>query len=198
MVHQWVDVCRLLWPTYFYVTMKLWLNECPISLRCVKDTFLFFRSHSHIKLFFIYLNAKHDRINPTFETDSSLSFLDVHIRKETNAFSISTIRKPTFTSLDTKFPSAINPSYILNLVKCLIDRAYKINSNYVNFCRELYRLREYFCSNGYFFTTIESVICEKLNMLFQPKIVVSDVPEQKMFVKLPFMADQADTYVTHI
>ena len=80
----------------------------------------------------------------------------------------------------------------MNLVKCRIDRAYKINWKYVNFCRELDRLGEYFCSNGYSLPTIESVICEKLNLLFQPRIVVFDVTKEKMFVKLPFMSEKAN------
>ena len=117
-----------------------WLNECPTSFnpvpyRCyVDDTFLLCRSHSHIKLFFYYLNAKHDRIN--------FILFDLY-----------------FTGLRKKISSAINPSRKLNSVKCLIDRAYKINSNYANFCRELDRLREYFCSNGYSFFTIENIVC---------------------------------------
>ena len=118
-------------------------------------------------MFFDYLNSKHERINFTFETESnsSLSFLDVDIRNETDAFSTSTYRKPTFTGL--------------------------INF-YINFCKELDRLREYFCSNGYSLSTIESVICEKLNLYFEPKIVVSDVPKEKIFVKLPFMSEKAN------
>ena len=73
-----------------------------------------------------------------------------------------------------------------------VDRAYKINLNYINFCKELDRLREYFCSNGYSLSTIESVIREKLNLFFEPRVVVSDVPKEKMFVKLPFMSENAN------
>ena len=57
-----------------------------------------------------------------------MSFLDVNIRNETDAFSTSTYRKPTFTGLSTKISSAINPSYKLTSVKCLINRAYNFIS----------------------------------------------------------------------
>ena len=64
----------------------------PNSLirRYADNTFLLFRSQIHITLFFDYLNAKHDRLNYTLET-------------ETNAFSTSTYRKPTFTGLVQNF-----------------------------------------------------------------------------------------------
>ena len=179
------------------------MEECPVAFkpvfyrRYVDDTFLLFRDHSHIKLFFDYLNCKHDRIRFTCETENnnSLSFLDISVCRGNESFSTSTYRKPTFTGLGTNYSSAVNTSYKLNLISCLVDRAYKINSSYHTFCEELDRLRSYFCMNGYSYFSIENFIRNKLNSIFEPTIVKPDVPKQKIFVKIPFMSAHSNKLI---
>ena len=61
-----------------------WLNDCPLEFkpcfyrRYIDDTFLLFKSASHIPKFLHYLNSKHSSIKFTcdVETNSKLNFLD--------------------------------------------------------------------------------------------------------------------------
>ena len=120
---------------------QVWLNNCPSEFkpvfyrRYVDDTFLLFRSPSHVQLFLTYLNSQHQSIEFTCESEKNnkIYFLDITIDKCSNNFSTSLYRKPTFTGLSTKFNSAISNSYKYNLILCLLDRAYKLCSTYLNF-----------------------------------------------------------------
>ena len=67
---------------------KIWLNNCPPQFkpfycsRCVDNTFLLFRSQSHIPLFLKYLNSQHF-LKSSFakQNDNSVSSLDICILK---------------------------------------------------------------------------------------------------------------------
>ena len=85
-------------------------------------------------------------------------------------------RKLTFTELSTKFNSAISNSYKYNLILCLLDRAYKICSTYLNFTDEIENIRKYFGQNGYPFNMVEKCIKTKLDSLFIHSIPNTDVP----------------------
>ena len=85
-----------------------WLNDCPevfkslVYRRYVDDTFLIFKSPSHVPLVLKYLNSKHPNIEFTSDTesDNKLPFLD----EQGNGFSTSIYRKPTFTVLTKNLP----------------------------------------------------------------------------------------------
>ena len=61
-------------------------------------TYLLSNSDQHIQQFLEYLNYKHESIKFTIEFSKNyfLPFLDIKIKKETNGFSKSIYRKPTF------------------------------------------------------------------------------------------------------
>ena len=128
------------------------IDNCPLEFkpvlyrRYVDDTVLLFRDAKHVPLFQNYLNAQHPRIQFTcdIEIDNCLSFLDCKVTKNCSKFETSSFIKPTFTGLGMKYNSAISKNYKLNLIDCLIDRAYKINSTVSNFCIDLQRLRNSF------------------------------------------------------
>ena len=125
-----------------------WLDDCPLDFkpvlyrRYVDDTFLLFRSASHVNKFHKYLNEKHSRIKFTVENENngSLPFLDVLVENDGKHFHTSTYRKPTFTGLGMKANSAVSPRYKQNFVDGLADRARKINSNAATLGRELKKL----------------------------------------------------------
>ena len=70
------------------------LSNCPSNFkpvfyhRYVDDTFVLFTDKSHAAQFLIYINRQYDNINFTMETESnnSLTFLDVVIKKQDNDF----------------------------------------------------------------------------------------------------------------
>ena len=135
----------------------LWLNKCPpdfkpvLYKRYVDDTFLLLRDHSHIKRFFNFLNEQHTRIQFTFEIEkqNSFSFLDVLIYKVDDDFDTSSYRKPTSTGFDLQYSSSTPSIYKFNLINCLLDRAYKINSIYKDVHTEFQYMRRIFSQNGY-------------------------------------------------
>ena len=175
---------------------ELWLNSCPpdfkpvVYRRYVDDTFLLFREHSHIQLFFDFLNKQHERIQFTFETEkqNSLSFLDVLVNKVDDHFETSSYRKPTSTGLGLQYNSATPSIYKFNLINCLIDRAYKINSTYKNLCTEFQYLRKFFSQNGYKLDMINECISKKLNSIYEPTPPVTTVPKQILYCKVPYMS----------
>ena len=71
-----------------------WLDDCPLDFkpvlyrRYVDDTFLLFRSASHVNKFHKYLNEKHSRIKFTVENENngSLPFLDVLVENDGKNF----------------------------------------------------------------------------------------------------------------
>ena len=115
---------------------KKWLNNCPKEFkpiyyqRYVDDSFVIFKSREHVQHFLCYLNAQHNNIKFTCETEHNgvLPFLDVNIRR-TECFHTSAYHKPTFSGLYTNFSSFIPHIYKVNLAKSLIYRSYKICSN---------------------------------------------------------------------
>ena len=76
---------------------KKWLNDCPshykpiMYKRYVDDTFLIFKSASHIPLFLEYMNSRHNNIEFTSESEENgkLAFLDILIDRQETGFSTS-------------------------------------------------------------------------------------------------------------
>ena len=94
---------------------NIWLENCPshfkpiVYRRVFDDTFLLFQSKDHVEKFRKYLNKQHKNTKSTSEIDenSSLSFLDIKIRRESNKLVTSVYCKPTFSGVSTKFESFI-------------------------------------------------------------------------------------------
>ena len=195
-----------------------WLRDCPDQFkpvfyrRYVDDTFLLFRETSHVDLFQQYLNQQNPRIKFTceMEKDDSLAFLDCKITKNADGFQSSSYRKPTFSGLGMKFDSAICHKYKLNLIDCLIDRAYKINSTVTSFCIELQRQTRYFTGNGYNIFTLERQFTKKLHRIKNPEPELITVSKKTIYCKIPYiskldnmtlkkaMNEIVDTFFPHI
>ena len=172
-----------------------WLDGCPVEFkpvlyrRYVDDIFILFRSESHIEPFFQYINTRHTRINFTVEKekDDSLSFLDVLIKKLDNKFTTDIYRKPTFSGQCLRFDSSVNEQYKINLVSCLLDRAFKICSSYSILCTEISRLRKIFYQNCYPNSLFEISVKNRFESYFSPKPPITTVPKDSIFCKIPFI-----------
>ena len=81
--------------------------------------------------------------------NSSISFLDIKIRRVNNSFSTSSYCKLTFSEIYTKFESFVCVSYELNLIFTLLFRALKLCSNFELFHQEILNLKDIFKRNGY-------------------------------------------------
>ena len=132
------------------------LTICPNAFkplfykRYVDDTFLIFRSPTHIPLFLDFLNSQHPNIEFTseIEKDRKLAFLDVEVLNSFGQFSTSVYRKPTFTGLLSKFNSAAPLKYKRSLITTLVTRAYKTCSSYFSLHKEFTFLKHILTQNG--------------------------------------------------
>ena len=174
---------------------KKWLEQCPPEFkpvfyrRYVDDTFILFKSIQHAPLFLDFLNKQHKSIKFTseLEKNNSISFLDIKICKTIHTFDTLVFRKKTFTGLMMKYDSAVSNRYKFNLVSCLIDRAYKICSDYSRFCSELKVIRKIFYSNSYPCSYIEKCFRIKLNSIFDPPTPKLTAPKKPLFISIPFI-----------
>ena len=173
---------------------RQWLEECPANFkpvwyrRYVDDTFLLFKKQEHVDAFLEYVNAKHRNIKFTVERENNnvLSFLDVNVCRKNNYFETNVFRKKTYTGLGMNFLSSIPIEYKRNLIGCLINRAYNICSNYVNFTNELDHLRKYFLSNGFPLNFIENNFRKSLNNIFINSETILSASRKIMYLNLPF------------
>ena len=114
------------------------IENCPCEFKLViykrynDDTFLLFRSNDHIEKFWCYLNCQHPNIKFTseIEKNTSVSFLNIKIRRVNNSLSTSIYRKLTFSGVFTNFESFIPVTYKSNLTFTLLFRAFKLYSNF--------------------------------------------------------------------
>ena len=176
-----------------------WLNNCPqefkpkLYKRYVDDIFVLFSDASHVTPFLNYLNLQHDRIKFTseIEKDNKLHFLDTTITRTNNVFQSSVFRKLTSTGLGLRFDSFVPTSYKINLISCLIHRAYKISSNYFLFTEEIDKLWKYFSGNKYPQQIFQQVLTKYLNDKFQPKPNIITVPKFDVYIKLQYLGSHS-------
>lgn len=171
-----------------------YLDQCPTSFkplfykRYVDDTFTCFSDPAHHLSFHNYINSFHDNIKFTCELSNnhSLPFLDCNINYTNNNFNSSIYRKPTFTGLGTNYHSYIFSKFKTNAISTLINRAYKLCTNYESIDTEISFLRKFFTNNGYPSKLFDSIVTNFFNNIFSPPIASTNVPKKSFFVSLPF------------
>ena len=106
-----------------------WLNEYNLNkpkfyLRYVDDILAAFDKEQDSLNFLNFLNNKHPNIKFTTEkqVNHSIAFLNVFISGIDN-------QKSTYIRLLLNFKSFTSFSYKISLIKCLIDRSFKICNN---------------------------------------------------------------------
>ena len=102
------------------------LNKLPSKIVLVNLNLWFIRSYKKSQC---YLHCQHPNIKfiSKVEEKSSLSFLDIKIRRISNSFSTSIYRKVTFSKVFTNFESFILAPYKSDLIFTLIFRAFNPN-----------------------------------------------------------------------
>ena len=107
--------------------------------RYVDDLFRVFLGENELGQFFVKINSLHVNIQVTKELEqhNQLPYLDVFTYKigdkfETTGdkFETTVFRKKTNTNLYTKWFSLRPTKVTRNLLKCLLDRAYRMSSSY--------------------------------------------------------------------
>ena len=114
-----------------------WLNEYNLNkpkfyLRYVDDIVADFHNEQESLNFASFLNNKHPNINSSIskQINHSIAFLEVFISGINNQnLTLQTYHKSTYTKLMLNLKSFTSFSYKISLIKCLIDRSFKICNN---------------------------------------------------------------------
>jgi hypothetical protein len=172
--HKYIDTCPVTFKPVFY-------------RRYLDDTFAIFKSQDQALQFFNYINTKHDSLTFTMESEDNgiLPFLDVSVRKVQNGFTTSVFRKKTFTGLGTNFFSNIYIGYKISSIMSLINRAYKISSNFNIFHVELNFLKSFAISNKFPGFMFDSFVKTILNRQLVVNQIVPTVPKLNIYLNLP-------------
>ena len=171
-----------------------WLNEYNLNkpkfyLRYVDDILAAF-DNEHDSLNF--LNNRHPNIKFTIEKQNnhSIAFLDVFISGTNNQnLTLQTYHKSTCTGLLLNFKSFTSFSYKITLIKCLIDRSFKIFNNWNSFHNDIENIKSNLIKNAYPPFFIDKVIKKYLDYKFSDNqnqlIDKSDVH----YFKLPYIGN---------
>ena len=96
-----------------------------------------------------FLNNRHPNINVTIEKqiNHSIAFHDVFISGINNKnLTLQTYHKLTYAGLLLNFKSFTSFSYKLSLIKCLVDRSFKICNNWMSFHNDIENIKVVFNS----------------------------------------------------
>ena len=97
------------------------------------------------------MNKKYKNTKFSIETEinGSLSLLDVKIFRENDKFVTSVFRKETFSGVYANFISFIPLEYKFGLVHALLNRCFKLSSDFLKFHHEVDKLRKILSENAY-------------------------------------------------
>ena len=108
------------------------LNKPKFYLRYVDDILAGFDNEQHSLNFLDFLNNMHLNIKFNIEKqiNHSITFLDAFVLGTNNKnLTLQTYHKSTYTGLLLNFKGFTSFSYKISLIKCLIDKSFKICNN---------------------------------------------------------------------
>ena len=179
-----------------------WLNEYNLNkpkfyLRYVDDILAAFDNEQDSLNFLNFLNKRHPNIKFTIEKqiNDSIAFLDVFISGINNQnLTLQTYHKSISTGLLLNFKSFISFSYKISLIKCLIDRSFKICNNWNSFHNDIKNIKSNLIKNVYPTFLIDKVIKKYLDYKFSTnENQLKDISDAHYF-KLPYI----DNFSNHI
>ena len=142
------------------------LNKPKFYLRYVDDILVAFDKEEDSLDFLNFLNKRHPNIKFTIEkqTNHPIAFLDVFISGINNQnLTLQRYHKSTYTGLLLNFKSFTSFSYKFSLIKCLIDRSFKICNNWNSFHNDIENIKSNLIKNAYPPSLIDKVIKKYLD-----------------------------------
>ena len=127
------------------------LNRPKFLLRHVDDILAPFDKEQDSFNFLNFSNNKHPNIKFTTEkqVNHCIAFLDVFISGIDNQnLTLQTYHKWTYTGLLLNFKSFTSFSYKISLIKCLIDRSFKICNNWNSFHNDIENIKSNLIKNA--------------------------------------------------
>ena len=116
------------------------LNKLKFYLRYVDDILAAFDKEQDSLNLLNFLNDRHPNTKSTIEKqiNNSITFFHAFISDINNqSLTIQTYHKSTYTELLLNFKSFKSFSYKISLIKCLIDRSFKICNNWNSFHNDI-------------------------------------------------------------
>ena len=139
-----------------------WLNEYnKFYLKYVDDILAAFDNEQDSLNFLNFVNNRHPNIKFTIEKQihPSIAFLDVFISGINDQnLTLQTYHKSTYTELLLNSKSFTSFSYKISLIKCLIDRSFKICNNWNSFHNDIENIKSNLIKNVYPPFLIDKVI----------------------------------------
>ena len=170
-----------------------WINtfigEKRLFYRRYIDIFSLFTSQNDAKNFFNFIDNQHITRKFTMETEinDKLSFLDITLDKSGETLKTSIFRKKTFTGLLTSFNSFTCFSYKRGLIKCLIDRVYKINNTWLGFHHDIDNVKKLLEKNTYPMHLIDKTLKNYLDTKYISKNNQQVSSKNVRYCKVPFI-----------
>ena len=174
-----------------------WLNEYnlhkpKIYLRYVDDIVAAFDKEQDSLNFLIFLNKRHPNIKFTIEkqVNHSIAFLDIFNSGIDNQnLVLQTHHKSTYTGLLLNFKSFTWFSYKISLIKCFIDRSFKICNSLNSFCNDIKNIKSNLSKNPYPPFLIDKVIKKNLVHKFSSNQNQLKDTSDVYYFKIPYIGN---------
>ena len=137
--------------------------------------------------FLDFLNNRHPNIKFIIDKqiNHSIAFFDVFISAINNQnLTLQTYHKSTYTGLLLNFMGFTLISYKISLIKCLIDRSFKICNNWNSFHNDIENIKSNLIKNAYLPFLIDKVIKKYLDYKFSSN--QNQLKDKLMFITLNY------------
>ncbi|XP_065642299.1 uncharacterized protein LOC136073930 [Hydra vulgaris] len=174
---------------------QTWVNNCLSSIpifykRYVDDIIAIFNSEFEAQEFFKHLNKQHKNLRFTKEKEKTTKFhfFDV-LTNKSNSLSTSVYHKKTITGLLQIFFSFVPSCYKTGLLRCLIDRTYKINNTWFGFDKDIKNLSLVLKDNQFPQKVIDTEIKLYVEKKTNPPVINTGFIDKTniRYFKLPFI-----------
>ena len=153
-----------------------------------------FNSKDEAERIFSYLNSKHPDIKFTVETEVNevILFLDVFFDNRNNILNVTTYHKSTCSGLLLNFNSFTSHFYKISLIKCFIDRAYKINNTMASFHNDVIKIKETLKRNFFPPLLIDKITKSYLDKAHSSSDQSDTESNKTRFYKLPYIGKYSE------
>lgn len=175
--------------------------------RYVDDTFVILNNKNELTTILSYINKLHKSIKFTYELEkkNSIAFLDVNVKKTNNNLTTTIYRKPTFTGVMLNWNSLTSKRYKINLIGCLLTRAYGICSDLKSLHIEIEKIKQILYKNDYPSLIVDKQIKKFLDQKLNEELrrqIENKKEEQKInklnfktiYLCLPFVNNEVENF----
>ena len=167
--------------------------------RYVDDTFVLLKDKNNADLVLQFLNNIHKNLRFTTENEKNkmIPFLDVLVERKSFGFKTTIYRKKTYTGVLLNWNSLTSRKYKINLIKCLLDRIWKICSDYELINIEIIKLKQILLNNDYPLSIIDDEIYKFINNKY--KIMENLTHKQQedlktIYLVLPYLNSKVEEF----